>query len=611
MNAQPALPHDWTRHVHAARTRMLFSHVPFAAPMGGALALLLLAYVYHLYPATFTPWAWAWGALTFLVECAAAVHAVMYLRSRHRQARAWRQRLVAITALTGVMWALSVWAMPLSDHPELRATLVGATLGVSACGAFMFTADRLLARLFFAPIGLSLAVFCAAVGDARGLFGVVLVLGFTGVFWVAANRSHRRTGELLRRRYESEHLATLRAAALEEASQLSNAKDMFLATMSHEMRTPLHGILGLSRMLHQDARCDATRDQLALIQSAGSHLLGVINDVLDLSRLQARRLALQVAPADLHALVQDVAGLARAQSVARHSALQIDCLIAPGVPQWVAADAYRLRQILINLMGNAVKFTPSGRVTLTVSADETSSDDAAEAMLNFVVTDTGIGIPPDEQARIFEPFHQVEGGAQAHTGTGTGLGLSISREIAQAMGGSLSCHSLLGHGSTFSLRVSLALANAPVHAPNAPSASQSAHTTQTRHVLLVEDNPINTIVAKATLEQLGLTVTALENGRLAVEWLAVNKADLVLMDCLMPEMNGLDATRHIRAVERQGGAAPVPIIALTASAEPADRSACESAGMTDFLAKPFTAEDLAQTLSRHLPAGQPRAHSLS
>lgn len=610
MNAQPALPHDWTRHVHAARTRMLFSHVPFAAPMGGALALLLLAYVYHLYPATFTPWAWAWGALTFLVECAAAVHAVMYLRSRHRQARAWRQRLVAITALTGVMWALSVWAMPLSDHPELRATLVGATLGVSACGAFMFTADRLLARLFFAPIGLSLAVFCAAVGDARGLFGVVLVLGFTGVFWVAANRSHRRTGELLRRRYESEHLATLRAAALEEASQLSNAKDMFLATMSHEMRTPLHGILGLSRMLQHDARCDATRDQLALIQSAGSHLLGVINDVLDLSRLQARRLALQVAPADLHALVQDVAGLARAQSVARHSALQIDCLVAPGVPQWVAADAYRLRQILINLMGNAVKFTPNGRVTLTVSADAPPSDIPAEATLNFVVTDTGIGIAPEEQARIFEPFHQAGGGG--HANTGTGLGLSISREIAQAMGGTLNCHSLPGHGSTFSLRVSLKLADAPVHTQRTPVALAPPHTAQTRHVLLVEDNPINTIVAKATLEQMGLTVTALENGRQAVEWLAVNKADLVLMDCLMPEMNGLDATRLIRARERQAGTGrPLPIIALTASTEPADRSACQSAGMDDFLAKPFTAEDLAQTLSRHLPAGQPRAHSLS
>jgi len=608
MNAPPAANQNWTRHVHAARTRMLFSHLPFAAPMGAGLAVLLLVYVHALYPSVLTPWSIAWGATTFLIECGAGLHAVMYLRSRKRHAHAWRERLILITGLTGVIWALAVWALPLHQHLELRATLVGATLGVAACGAFMFTADRLLARLFFVPIGLSLAVFCISLGDVRGLFGLVIVTGFMGVFWVAANRSHRRIGELLRLRYESEHLATLRAAALDEAGQLAKAKDMFLATMSHEMRTPLHGILGLSRMLHQQANDATTREQLGLIQSAGTHLLGVINDVLDLSRLQARRLALQTGPVDLPALAHEVTALAGAQAASRSSALDIRCEIGPEVPQWVTADAHRLRQVLINLMGNAVKFTPRGSICLRITAD-TPPPRQGQVALHFQVIDTGIGIPASEQARIFEPFHQLNAEGQPHAGTG--LGLSISSQIAQAMGGTLTCQSEPGQGSTFSLWVALPQAHAPADV-TPTSTPPTRVTAAAAHVLLVEDNPINTIVAKAALEQLGLGVTALENGRQAVEWLAMHQADLVLMDCFMPEMNGLEATRRIREREqRLQVSQPVPIIALTASTEPADRTACAQAGMNGFLAKPFTSEELTQVLSHHLGQALPCEPSLS
>jgi signal transduction histidine kinase/CheY-like chemotaxis protein len=594
-------PHHWTEHVRSARTRMLFSHVPFAAPTGGVLAMLVLLYVQHLMPSALTTSAIVWCVATVLVEFTSGLHAYLYLRSSNRSSPAWRHRLTLMISATGAVWSLAVWAVPVGDHLELRATLVGCCLGVAACGAFMLTADRLLARLFFMPIGLSLLVFCAALGDVRGVFGVIIVGGFTGLFWLAANRSHRRLGELLRLRYESEHLATLRAAALDEARQLSKAKDMFLATMSHEMRTPLHGILGLARMLQGDTAEEPARQRLQLIQTAGQHLLGVINDVLDLSRLQAGRLTLQPAPVDLHALVHEVTALAQAQAQSlanqRTAALVVRCELQDTVPRWVAADDHRLRQVLINLMGNAVKFTPCGHVTLTVSQPEPST---TGHRLTLQVRDNGIGIPEAEQARIFEPFAQASNAGKGHGGTG--LGLSISSQVAQAMGGTLSCWSRPGEGSTFTLSVSLTKTppvevTAPISSP--PMAG-------TGHVLLVEDNPINTIVAQAALEQLGLSVTTVESGRQALDWLARHQTDVVLMDCFMPEMNGMDATCAIRdraCASRQGR--PVPVIALTASSDTADRQACMAAGMDDFIAKPFTTDDLAHVLSRHLQHALP------
>jgi CheY-like chemotaxis protein len=222
--------------------------------------------------------------------------------------------------------------------------------------------------------------------------------------------------------------------------------------------------------------------------------------------------------------------------------------------------------------------------------------------LQFEVADTGMGIPEAEQARIFKPFTQASSVGKGHGGTG--LGLSISSQVTQAMGGTLGCRSRVGEGSTFTLRVSLPRA----HPEDLTSSMSSAPMPTTGHVLLVEDNPINTIVAQAALTQLGLEVTAVDSGHQALDWLTRHQTDLVLMDCFMPDMNGLDATRAIRdraCASRQGQ--PVPVIALTASTDTADRHACLQSGMDDFIAKPFTTEDLARVLSRHLPQALPSA----
>ena len=610
----------WDHQVRATRTRMLFSLLPVVAPVGGGFALIMLLYFHHLQPEVVTPSALSWGVSTFIIETCAGVHAFLYLRSRQRQRPAWRLRLLTFVSLAGVSWASSVWLVPLDHSPELRATLVGSVLGVSATGAFVFYAEQKVARLFFMPILLSVGVYCITLWNVRGLFGLVAVLGFLGLLWQSSQRSHRRIGEMLRLRFESEHLATLRAAALEEAQQLSRAKDMFLATMSHEMRTPLHGILGLSRMLQADANTPNARERLELIQTAGNHLLGVINDVLDLSRVKAGRLLLQSGPVDLPALAHDIVSLVQAQAHGRGKPLSIRCELDPAVPQVIQADEHRLRQVLINLMGNAVKFTDRGAITLRIRARHLKST-KRPPRIHIEVQDTGIGIPKSEQRRIFEPFHQVE--APMQHSTGTGLGLSISWQICQAMGGTLTCYSRPGKGSSFYFSLPLnglaadettAPANPDLHAASA--AHPAAHLAPTNpgdlvgaHVLLVEDNPINTIVAKAALEQQGLRVTCLDNGRQAVDWLAHETTDLVLMDCLMPEMDGLEATRRVRQAEAlRTDLRRTPIVALTASAEPSDQQACLEAGMDEVLCKPFATEALVAMLHRHLA---PRAVRLS
>ncbi len=584
-------PNDWSTQVRATRTRMLFSHVPLAAPLSGGFAWLLIALIYHLHPSAITPWALLWASATCLLECGHGLHAFRFLKSRNRQSPHWRNRQLLFLAGVSSCWAASIWVMPLQDQYELRATVIGSIIGVAACGAFLFTADRLFARICFLPILISMGVYCASLMDARGMFWLTSVLGFMSIFWVSANRSHRRIGELLRLRFESEHQAKLRASALEEANELAKTKDMFLATMSHEMRTPLHGILGLSRMLREDVgNATGPNQRLDLLQSAGTHLLGIINDVLDFSRLRAGRLTLRHGPVDLHALAQEITALANAN--VRGKPVKVSCDIRLPSPYWVDTDGHRMRQVLHNLMGNAVKFTQHGHVSLMVKRDAASAKDT----LCFEVKDTGVGIPEQELKHIFEPFHQVDGKYERRV-TGTGLGLSISTQICQVMGGTLTCQSEVGRGSTF-----LCLLPAKPIAPPVDMVSDDSVWTPTEsvHVLLVEDNPVNTLVAKAELERMGMQVSTLENGRQAVEWNLHHQADIILMDCHMPEMNGFEATRIIREREARLKLRPVPIVALTASTNQADQDLSMAAGMNDFVAKPFSSTELKQVMKRHL-----------
>ncbi|WP_167784648.1 ATP-binding protein [Ramlibacter rhizophilus] len=370
-------------------------------------------------------------------------------------------------------------------------------------------------------------------------------------------------------------------AAAEAAESASRAKAEFLATMSHEIRTPLNGVIGLSRVLEQSALPEREAGYVRLINSCANSLLGMVNDVLDFSKIEAGQMVLEPSECDLHALVRETGDVFADR--ARSKGIDFAVELAPEVPRWVTLDANRLRQILMNLLGNAMKFTAAGSCSLRVGTGML----ARQRSLQFAVTDTGIGIPPEDQAKLFKRFSQVDASSTRRF-QGSGLGLAISRDLAQLMGGDIRLSSATGAGSTFTLEIPLVEAAAA-----APQAADTAAAASTRALLLVEDNPINQLVAQALLEKLGYSdVTVAEHGEEALRLAQERAFDLVLMDCQMPVMDGFEATRRMR---EQG--MHMPIVALTAGAVSNDRERCLESGMNDYVAKPIDAGLLGGVLS--------------
>jgi signal transduction histidine kinase/DNA-binding NarL/FixJ family response regulator len=590
-----------------SRTRMLFSHVPVASMVCAAFAVLLVALVNHMHPLGASTATLAWLVITLTVSILRTHHALIYFQSRERQLPHWRRGFMVYTGLFSLCWASAIWVLPLSQRADLQAILLGSLAGISASGALMMSADRIGARLWVAPILLSCAAFSANLTNAYGLFGVASMLGFMGILLMESERSHRRLGELLHFRFQSDHIAQARAQALNEAQQLSMAKGRFLATMSHEMRTPLHGILGLSRLIRPEITSQEAHQRLNLLQGAGQHLLHVINDVLDFSRLQAGKMEFNLQRINLWQLVREVAGVAEVSAIEKGVAIVLDAGACEDT--WVEADADRLRQVLHNLLGNAVKFTERGAITVRLCMTGAAQQSGRDWFV-LEVKDTGIGIAPQELGRVFQAFHQSPGSSERQIG-GSGLGLTIARQLCMAMDGELSCDSQVGLGSVFRCTVPLKVTGAPAGLMTQVALGglgtwpvavpiPEPKSTLLGTVLLVEDNPVNAHVAKAELEQLGLSVALADNGRQALEWLSLHQPDLVLMDCHMPEMDGFEATKRIREIESQRGAAPMPIIALTASAQVEDRRACLAAGMDDHLGKPFAHGELVRVVRKYL-----------
>jgi len=381
--------------------------------------------------------------------------------------------------------------------------------------------------------------------------------------------------------------------------QASQAKSAFLANMSHEIRTPMNAIVGLTHLMQQDGVTPKQAEKLTKIDTSSRHLLSIINDILDLSKIEAGKLILEQTNFHLDAIFNHIRSLFSEQVADKGLSIEVG---RNEVPHWLRGDLTRLRQALLNYVGNTVKFTAQGTITLRVIKLE---DNDEGILLRFEVQDTGIGIEPDKLSGLFQAFEQADASTTRQYG-GTGLGLVITRRLAQLMGGEVGAESEPGKGSIFWLTARLGHGHGVM--PSVPSTGPVDAETELRphhrgsRILLAEDNAINSEVAVALLSGAGLKVDTAVNGREAVAMACATAYDLVLMDIQMPEMDGLEATRMIRSMaDSCASHKDLPILAMTANVFDEDRQACLDAGMNDFVAKPINIKNLFSTLAKWLP----------
>ena len=524
------------------------------------------------------------------------------------------------------------------DAPEAALARRTTALLMSAAGVGLLTALVLLLALR-QQVMRPLRALGAQVGElGQGNYERAVELGRIDELGGLADALDRMRCELRKswRELKDRHAEQLRlldqlSAALQEARAADVAKGRFLATVSHEVRTPLNGIVGMAGLLELSTLDEEQRDFVATLVRSGEGLCRIIDDVLDFSKLDSHEFELKPAEADVVECVRDVLELAAAGL--DPALVSATLVVGDAVPSSVLCDPLRLRQVLGNIIGNAVKYTERGSIVVRIDVASTPAANPRETTLRFEVKDSGIGIAPEHLERIFKPFSQVDDSDSRRYG-GTGLGLAISKKLIELMGGEIGVESRPGLGSTFWFTVQVGHTDATrrqrgkreparqsgeiqVPAPNVPRRNASLASLMRLEalpvggagkdpsaapcsVLLAEDNPVNQTLAKRLLERFGLRVRIANDGIEAIEEWAREQPDLVLMDCQMPRLDGFGATERIRALEAAEGLAATPVIAVTANAMPGDRERCLAHGMDDYLAKPYSPVQLREIVERWL-----------
>ena len=587
---------DLESEVFAEQIASVYRLTPFtlAVSVAGSTLLLLV-----LWQADLTEGLIPWYLFHHLVYAGryALLRAYQRAEDKAADARLWARRFVLGTFGAGVVWALPVSLLMPDIGEPARFFVAMSAVVVTASGMFSlapyFRAYLPLATL---PL-LTLAVSMIATGIRSEYLTGAGILLFLYIVLVNARRFEAMTRDSIRLRLGYAQLAEDRARASEAAERASQAKTQFLANISHEIRTPMTGVLGLTQLLLAGELSPLQRERTESLLKAGESLLRLLNDVLDLTRNEAGQLRLEHINFDLHQLVNDV-GRLYAHS-AQQQGLHLDCHVDANIPRRAMGDPFRLRQILSNLVSNAVKFTERG--TIEVHLERRPREEVQRLSLRFHVRDTGIGIPPEASTNLFTPFSQADDSMSRRYG-GTGLGLAICQQLVSSMGGSIRYDSS-DKGSHFYVDVDLDEA-ADIPEQSGDESRLLSHRLVAEggrlRILLVDDNETNQILVKAMLELIGdFEVMLAGDGRIALD--RFREADLILMDCQMPIMDGYSAARGIRERERQEGRKTVPIIALTAHALDSERQRCIEAGMSEFLSKPVLMQQLSTKLEAVLP----------
>lgn len=567
--------------------RMVWTHAAVGTLIATAFAVLMAI---HLRASVELHLIQFWVAMKLLVAAPRVIQAQVFRRRGFPGGNAWRHGTYWMLALDGAVWGIAgLWLMGADIN---TASLVTASLCCVACVAtFGLQVNKVATAAYVVPIVVPMVLGMLVRADQFGVYGAIGLSLFLVQLLITANRSDAKLSEVFLLRIHAARISAEKAQALELVQRQSAVKSQFLGTVSHELRTPIHGMLGVARLVHVESADPLVKKRMELVEASGTHLLGLVTDLLDISRIESGQMRIQRIAFDLCSEVERVADIYAVRAAEKGLAFTLESHLT-GSTCWVNGDPARTRQVLHNLLGNAMKFTHKGWVHLMVRIG------ARPGEVHFEVRDTGVGISEDDQKIVFNAFRQVDSQADGRR-HGTGLGLTIAHEIAHLLGGDITLKSKPGFGSIFDFWAQFEPAAAPSshHHRKADDLARDDIDVCAR-ILLVEDNDVNALIAGSMMANQGHQVERVADGAEAVRRALreIDRPDLVLMDCLMPTMDGFDATRSIRAQETAMGLQRVPIIALSAIIDEDTGRKSIDAGMDDALGKPFSDDDLRRVM---------------